>query len=79
MASKIIHEVRPMSLVLQHGNAEVHGETQMMLRAQEKDPCPSTDWIVQKFGGTSLGKCVVTIVEDIILYVVARDFRIPTS
>lgn len=35
--------------------------------AQAKNSSGDTDWVVQKFGGTSLGKSIVTIADNIIL------------
>ena len=41
---------------------------------QERNLPGGANWVVQKFGGTSVGKFAVKIAEDIILYV-----YIPTS
>jgi len=36
---------------------------------QERDLPGGANWVVQKFGGTSVGKFAVKIAEDIVLYV----------
>jgi aspartate kinase len=33
----------------------------------ERDPLRGEDWVVQKFGGTSVGKYAAEIAEDIVL------------
>jgi hypothetical protein len=34
---------------------------------------PEGHWIVQKFGGTSVGKFALTVVEDIVVYAIYSD------
>jgi len=41
---------------------------------QERDLPGGANWVVQKFGGTSVGKFAVQIAEDIVLYVVPLVF-----
>lgn len=43
------------------------GET--IPHTQEKDIPGNANWVIQKYGGTSLGKFPVNIAEDIIVYV----------
>jgi len=42
---------------------------QRIPHSKEKDLPGNANWVVQKYGGTSLGKLPVNIAEDIILYV----------
>lgn len=39
-----------------------------ILHQQEKDLPGNANWVVQKYGGTSLGKFPVNIAQDIIVY-----------
>lgn len=32
-------------------------------------PAPKSNWVVQKFGGTSVGKFCLNIIDQVILYV----------
>ncbi|KAF2023432.1 aspartate kinase [Setomelanomma holmii] len=50
-----------------HKTTEANGQIDSIPHDLERDLSSGNNWIVQKFGGTSLGKCVVTIAEDIVL------------
>lgn len=45
--------------------------TDRIPHSPEKDLQGGANWVVQKFGGTSVGKFAVKIAEDIVLYVSA--------
>lgn len=52
-----------------NGNGHVvNGQTAVMANGVPRTP-PS-DWVVQKFGGTSVGKFAHQIVEQVIQYVI---------
>ena len=44
----------------------------------DKDLPGGANWVVQKFGGTSVGKFAVKIAEDIVVYVADKIFLFPS-
>jgi aspartate kinase len=65
----ICKEYPTKAVMLLHDTIEVNGQPQPLSDSHEKELPNGTTWIVQKFGGTSLGKFAATIAEDIVLYV----------
>ncbi|KAF1936053.1 hypothetical protein EJ02DRAFT_438796 [Clathrospora elynae] len=53
--------------MLLYDTIEVNGHAQSLSDNHGKELPSGTTWIVQKFGGTSLGKFAATIAEDIVL------------
>lgn len=51
--------------------AYTNGFEQSIPHQQEKNLPGGGNWVVQKFGGTSVGKFAVDIAQDIVMYVVA--------
>ncbi|KAF2259642.1 aspartate kinase [Lojkania enalia] len=50
-----------------HETTQVNGHIDLVPHCRERDLPGGTNWIVQKFGGTSLGKFAATIADDIVL------------
>ncbi|KAL7773000.1 hypothetical protein CFE70_002964 [Pyrenophora teres f. teres 0-1] len=67
MDTPMICRERPTKATMQHETTQVNGHINSIPHDPERDLPGSTTWIVQKFGGTSLGKFTATIAEDIVL------------
>lgn len=65
----ICREHPTKAAMLLHDTIQVNGHAQSLSDNHEQELPSGTTWIVQKFGGTSLGKFAATIAEDIVLYV----------
>lgn len=63
---------RGTKAAMQHETTPSNGFSSIPER-KPRDTSGGGDWIIQKFGGTSLGKFAITIAEDIVLYVVAES------
>jgi len=50
-----------------NGTNTPNGEIDRRPHTQDKDLPGGANWVVQKFGGTSVGKFAVRIAEDIVL------------
>lgn len=58
----------PSKAAIQHETTQLNGHIDAIPRTLEKDFAGvESSWVVQKFGGTGLGKFAVTIAEDIVL------------
>lgn len=73
----IVHQECPTKIVMLQDTTVAKGHVDSIIHDVARDPCPSTNWVIQKFGGTSFGKCAVTIAAEIVLYVAARLYRKP--
>ena len=59
--------------------AYTNGFEQSIPHQQEKNLPGGGNWVVQKFGGTSVGKFAVDIAKDIVMYVDPVDTIVSTS
>lgn len=59
--------------------AYTNGFEQSIPHQQEKNLPGGGNWVVQKFGGTSVGKFAVDIAKDIVMYVDPATTVVSTS
>lgn len=76
MGSPMAYQEHSTKAAMLQKTKQVNGHIDSIPQSIENDLHDDTNWIVQKFGGTSLGKFAVTIAEDIVLYVVAGHRRV---
>ena len=66
----IIRRARPTDKMgFPRDNPVVNGFAYRIPHTPERELPGGANWVVQKFGGTSVGKFSVAIAEDIVLYV----------
>lgn len=75
MSSPILCTEQSTQVTMFRDSTQVNGHIDSLSDNPERYLPGGTKWIVQKFGGTSLGKFAATIAEDIVLYVTAGSCR----